>query len=178
MGELKRKVDLGDGKEITISRGYKGKSTPGRFSSVAKSAAEAEVNEVIDASLFQIVTALREAKGNLLYAAQALGVDRALLKRKVDINPYLKRMLEECREEIVDEAEHQLYEQVKDGYFPAVSMTLRTLGQNRGYTERQISELELSGGAAALIEAMRKGTETTVEVKEYSWEPEESQKVD
>lgn len=125
--------------------------------------------------------ALREHGGNLLHASRFLGVDRALLKRKIDSFPSLQRLMVNLQEETLDEAEAQLVEQVKDGYFPAISMYLRTKGKERGYTEKFTNEYELgenaTRSAAALIEAMRRGAEPkaieekesyAIEVKEYT----------
>lgn len=116
--------------------------------------------------------ALRECNGNLLHAADFLGVERSLLKRKVDLNPALQRTMLNLQEENIDKAEAKLLEQVQEGHFPAVSFYLRTIGKHRGYSERVVNEYELGENAtrtaAALIDAMRKGAgerETVVVVE-------------
>jgi hypothetical protein len=144
-----------------------------------------------DVTVGQIEVALKEAKGNLTYASRALNIERPVLQRKIDYFPHLGRLLAQIREEVLDQAEHQLLEQVDEGYFPAISMVLRTIGKERGYTERTDAGFELGENAArtsaALIEAMRKGIEEkpeAIDVKDYEWkeepskewQPEESEK--
>ena len=133
-----------------------------------------------ETTIAQLEDALRRCKGNLTYTAQVLGISREALKRRIKTLPHMKGFLESIREEFVDEAEHQLAKSVEEGYFPAVSMVLRTLGRDRGYTERGELYVEdrTTRSAAALIEAMRKGTEATPEVvdaEEYTWVVEESE---
>lgn len=114
--------------------------------------------------------ALRKCKGNLTQAAILLGTKRPALKRLIDNNPHLLRVLQDIREQVLDLAESQLFEQAESGYFPAISMVLKTLGKERGYTERATVEHDVSPNlprnSAALIEAMKKGT---IELEESEW---------
>lgn len=132
-------------------------------------------------TIADIEYALRRHGGNLLQTAKFLGIDRSLLKRKVDLSPSLKRLQENLREEALDKAEAKLMEHVEDGYFPAISLLLKTQGKERGYSERITAEYELGENAtrtaAALIEAMRRGLEAetpAIEVKDYHVEDEGS----
>ena len=125
--------------------------------------------------------AIKKFDGSLAHAAEFLGCTRRQLKIRVDDLPVLTKLMHDIREEKKDIAEFKLHQQVQDGYFPAISLTLKTLAKDRGYTERATLEHELgenaAGTAAALIEAMRKAATPvltdsepeTVEVKEYEW---------
>ena len=132
------------------------------------------LEDEIPYSVKQIEDALRAHYGNLTYTAKFLSVSRELLEKRINSLPHMKRLLINLREEIIDEAEFQLIKQVQQGYFPAVSMLLKTLGKGRGYSER--SEVDLGDNAvstaAALIEAMRKGAESPeiVDVEGVEWE--------
>jgi hypothetical protein len=88
--------------------------------------------------------------------------------------------MEDIKEIKKDIAEYKLAEQVEQGYFPAIAFTLKTQAKDRGYTERMDMEHELgpnaAGTAAALIEAMRKGSlpvlpapEEAIDVEDYEW---------
>lgn len=126
--------------------------------------------------------ALVKFDGSLSHASEFLGCARHHLKIKVEETPSLIRLQKDIREKKVDLAEYKLHQQVKEGYFPAVSLTLKTLGKDRGYTEKFDVEHELgphaAGTAAALIEAMRRGTfelpEPAVEIEASEWEVVES----
>lgn len=121
--------------------------------------------------------ALRKFNGSLAHTAVFLGCTRRQVKLKVDNNPHLVRVLQDIREENKDIIEYKLIEQAESGYFPAISLFLKTQAKDRGYTERVDMEHELgpnaSGTAAALIEAMKKAKDKEVskeiEVKEYEW---------
>jgi hypothetical protein len=105
-------------------------------------------------------------------------MDRDVLERRIKALPHMKRLVARIREEFVDLAEMELAKQVKKGYFPAISLVLKTLGKERGYTERNELEVGVSAhSAAALIEAMRKGVTApeTVDIEDYEWKPVESE---
>lgn len=117
---------------------------------------------------------LRKRKGVLVFAALDLGVSRLALKRYIENSPSLQVALNSIKQEMVDKAEAKLFEAVEEGYYPAVVTVLKTLGKDRGYTERATLEHEIGPetvkNSAALIEAMRKGaTPKTTEEKEYEW---------
>lgn len=136
-------------------------------------------------TIFLVEYALREYRGNLTYAAKMLECKRHVLLRYIQSNPYLMRVLDSINEETLDQAEWMLMKQVNEGNMAAISLTLKTKGKERGYTERNTVEHEIGGkmkNSAALIEAMRKGltgpveTEEVIEGEEYKWvEPVEAQ---
>jgi hypothetical protein len=49
----------------------------------------------------------------------------------------LVAMLQQAKDEFIDFAENKLVESVKKGDWKAIEFTLRTIGKNRGYAERQ-----------------------------------------
>jgi len=96
----------------------------------------------------QMIEALREKHGNLSAAARYLGCSRNTIARYIENYPTVKAVYDEERETLIDFAENQLFQQVKDGNITAIIFTLKTIGKHRGYVERQ----ELSGpdGSGAL----------------------------
>jgi len=93
---------------------------------------------------------LRETKGNITIAAQLLGVTRCAVHQFVNKHE-LHSIVDDARAAIVDHAESSLHRAVVNGEPWAVSLTLRTLGRNRGYVER--GELEVTGKNGGPIEA-------------------------
>lgn len=85
----------------------------------------------------QIIDALREKHGNLSAAARYLGCDRHTINRYIQQYPTVKAVADEERETLIDFAENQLFQQVKDGNITAIIFTLKTIGKSRGYVERQ-----------------------------------------
>jgi hypothetical protein len=140
---------------------------------------EKEALRSLTLTMDDVEDVLRATKGNIAESAKVLATPRSVLARYIGLNPHLKAVMSEIRQEIIDLAEAKLIEQVEDGYFPAISLVLRTLGKERGYTEKSTLEHELGENtvrnSAALIEAMRKGT-TTIDVEDYEWEDKPEQK--
>jgi hypothetical protein len=132
-------------------------------------------------SFTQIEAALRECRGSVADAAEKLGVLRAPLKRKIDHTPYLQQVQQDIRQRFVDDTEQKLMDLVNEGNVTAVTFTLRTLGKERGFSEKNTLELDVPGGirnAASLIGAMRKGMEgasddAIIEVDDYEVEEED-----
>ena len=85
----------------------------------------------------QISEAIREKHGNISAAARYLGCSRNTIARYIERYPTLKSVYEEERETLIDFAENQLFQQVKEGNITAIIFTLKTIGKSRGYVERQ-----------------------------------------
>lgn len=134
--------------------------------------------DTMKVTLSDIEYALRKFNGSVKHAAEWLGTESFVLRRKIRMNPTLVFLLQQLKEDRVDEAEFQNAKLVSEGYFPAIALTLKTLGQNRGYTERSTIEHEMSEkgvrDAASLIEALRRSLSVeemkTIELKEEEWE--------
>jgi len=99
----------------------------------------------------QIIEALREKHGNLSAASRYLGCSRDTVRRYINTYPTVKAVADEERETLIDFAENQLFQQVKDGNITAIIFTLKTIGKHRGYVERQ--EVTGADGSGALAHA-------------------------
>ena len=97
----------------------------------------------------QIVEKLKEAKGNMTLAARMLGCTRQLVWKRARSVQKIQDALDESREVAVDHAESALQRAVLEGDFRAIAFTLKTIGKDRGYIERQ--ELEHSGNIEVQI---------------------------
>lgn len=96
----------------------------------------------------QIIEALRATNGLISLAAKRLGCNPTTIYRRAERVQSVRRVIDECRAELVDEAEQALRNAILDREPWAVALTLRTLGKNRGYVERQ----ELTGGDGEPLE--------------------------
>jgi hypothetical protein len=92
---------------------------------------------------------LRELGGNMAAVARALGVTRGAVFIFVRDHPTLKRVMLDCREARIDVAESALDRAVLNGEGWAISLTLKTIGKDRGYIERQ--EVENLGGQRIIL---------------------------
>jgi hypothetical protein len=130
--------------------------------------------------------ALRRCDGNMTDTADMLGIRTITLWKLIERYPEIRPVMKEIREAFVDLAESKLRVHIEEGNLTASMFVLRTLGKDRGYTERATVEHEMSEGtarnAAALIEAMRRGAvppeiDGPIETKESEWIEAESQVV-
>lgn len=113
-------------------------------------------------TLDEIETALWLTRGHLGEAADLLKVERRVLARKISATPSLEKTVRDILAIKIDDAEKKLDELVLEGNVTAVTFTLRTLGKERGYTEKSTIEHELGStatSAAGLIASLRKGAE-------------------
>ena len=90
--------------------------------------------------LKDIKDALMTTNGNVTFAARSLGITRAAIYKRALDHPELKEIIESGREELIDISE-QLLRQIllnveHPDHWHAINLVLRTLGRNRGYTER------------------------------------------
>ena len=70
-------------------------------------------------------------------AAQHLGCSYRTLANYLGRSPELRQRADDCRGELVDQAELKLREAVERGERWAIVLTLTTLGKDRGYCTRQ-----------------------------------------
>lgn len=85
----------------------------------------------------QIANALRKKAGNISAAAAALKVTRQTLHNHIKQDESLQKIVTDAREAMVDVAESEALKQIKLGNTAIIIFTLKTLGRNRGYVERQ-----------------------------------------
>ncbi|MFN7927118.1 MAG: hypothetical protein U0Y68_04090 [Blastocatellia bacterium] len=79
--------------------------------------------------------------GNISAVARVFGAHRHTIQARIDKHKGLKKLLEDTRETMLDNAESQLYTKVLAGDTLALIFFLKTQGKKRGYVERQ----ELTG---------------------------------
>lgn len=95
----------------------------------------------------QIAAGLRAQRGNISATAEALGVDRRTIYRRVTDNAELEAIWKEARESLIDVAESALLKLINEGNVAAIIFALKTQGRSRGYSER----LELTGADGEAI---------------------------
>ena len=61
----------------------------------------------------------------------------------------IQHVLDECREELLDVAENSLHTLIRDGHASSIFFFLRTMGRDRGYSER-VESTGLNGGPIAI----------------------------
>jgi hypothetical protein len=96
----------------------------------------------------QVAKAITDAHGIVAVAARALGVHRVTIERYVDKYPSVSIAKQQAREGIIDLAEGELYKAISRGELAAIFFLLKTIGKNRGYTERQ----EMTGADGGPVE--------------------------
>jgi len=84
-----------------------------------------------------ILKALEETHGMIYLAASALGCSPHTIYRHAAKNPKVQGVIDSYRGKLVDKAELKLEQAVMAGEPWAVTLTLKSLGKNRGYVERQ-----------------------------------------
>jgi len=84
-----------------------------------------------------IASALKATGGSQAGAGRRLRVDRSAICKRVQKSRLLQSIQRQARESLIDEAETGLLKSVKRGKGWAVCFTLKTLGKDRGYIERQ-----------------------------------------
>src|ERR1700729_2516531 len=83
----------------------------------------------------EIARALMDNKGLQFLAAEQLDMCYTWLSVRIKQSEYLQAVKEACIQYRIDRAELQLCNMVEAANFPAVALTLRTLGRSRGYIE-------------------------------------------
>ncbi len=97
-----------------------------------------------------IIKAIRAKHGMVYLAARSLGCSHTLIYNRLKQNPLIKETIDACRGVILDDAETKLVSAIKRGEPWAIAFTLKTIGKDRGYTERQ--EVTGANGASLKIE--------------------------
>lgn len=84
-----------------------------------------------------VETALRETKGMISLAAKRLGCSRETVYDYIKKYPSVATAIHDEREATLDMAELALFKAIQNGEAWAIAMTLKTIGKQRGYVERQ-----------------------------------------
>lgn len=96
----------------------------------------------------QVIAALRQAKGMVTIAAQALKCEPRTVRNYIDRYPTVKQACDDERAQVLDIAELRLYQAIQDREPWAITFTLKTIGKDRGYVDRQ--EVTGANGAPLL----------------------------
>ncbi len=110
----------------------------------------------------EIIRALRKANGLISTAHKKTGIARNTFYRYAREYPVVQEVIDECRGDLVDRAEEQLGKQIDSGNIAAVIFTLKTIGKNRGYVERQ-EHTGLNGEALNVIVTHKEDKKPPVE---------------
>lgn len=89
----------------------------------------------------QIIAALVECKGLVFLAAKRVGCDPDTIYNRAKRSEAVARAIKNQRGEIIDTGELKLYQAILNGEPWAIALVLKTIGKDRGYSERQ----ELTG---------------------------------
>jgi len=81
---------------------------------------------------------------NMSATAAALDVSRGTLIRWYNKSPKLKEEMDAAKESLLDIAESQLLKAITDGNVTATIFFLKCQGKNRGYIERQQTEVTVN----------------------------------
>jgi hypothetical protein len=84
-------------------------------------------------------------------AGQVLGCSAETIRNYANKYPTVQTALKAKRRELVDLAELGLRRAIVGGEAWAIALTLKTLGKDEGYVERQQSEVSGPDGAPAVI---------------------------
>jgi hypothetical protein len=90
----------------------------------------------------ELITGLTEMRGLVYLAARKIGCGVDTIYRRARVSPAVAAVIKQQRGELVDTAELSLYNAILRGEAWAVSLALKTLGKDRGYSE----VLALEGG--------------------------------
>lgn len=97
-----------------------------------------------------IIEALHRTHGMIFLAAKELGCAPVTIYRHAAKDKKIQEIIDSYRGQLIDKAELKLEQAVLNGEPWALNLTLKTLGKNRGYIERQ--EITGADGAPQKIE--------------------------
>ena len=83
-----------------------------------------------------VVEAIQQYRGNISAMARAFQVSRQAIYDYISNKPDLKQMIQDERESMLDDAESEIYKQIRKGNTTALIFFLKTQGKQRGYVER------------------------------------------
>lgn len=90
----------------------------------------------------QIRDALREAKGFVSRAAEALGCSQQTIRNRLDKSEVVKAVVEEINESNLDRAETRLFDAIDNGEPWAIKFFLAYKGRSRGYQDSKKIEFK------------------------------------
>lgn len=90
--------------------------------------------------------------GVIAVAAQKLGIARRTLYSWITEDTDLQEALREIRDEVLDLAEGQLLNAIREGSERSIHFYLRTVGRERGYGDKVDATLTAPGGGPVQVE--------------------------
>ena len=84
-----------------------------------------------------LITAINHFKGNISEIAYSLNVSRQTVYNYLRDDEDMWSILEDARENLIDLAESKLIKLIEQENPQVIMFTLKTLGKNRGYVEKQ-----------------------------------------
>jgi|DEB0MinimDraft_3_1074331.scaffolds.fasta_scaffold38350_2 hypothetical protein len=84
----------------------------------------------------EVADAIIETKGFITYTAKKLGCDRKTVYRYIERYDICQQAVTDARAGFLDMAEMTLHNKILDGDVTATIFALKTIGKERGYTER------------------------------------------
>lgn len=116
----------------------------------------------------EVAAALKVKKGMLTLTAEILGIAKSTLTERIQRSPYLKEVLDNCKEKRIDIAELYLSELTEEKNLNSITFLLKTLGKKRGYVENtEVSvDPETMNSFNALMQQMNDLQERNKDVQE------------
>ena len=96
-----------------------------------------------------MLEALEKSLGVVTTAAKMAGIERKTHYRWMDKDSKYREAVDNISNVVLDFAESQLHQQIKEGNTTATIFLLKTKGKNRGYIERQ--EIDHNGGVQSTL---------------------------
>lgn len=87
----------------------------------------------------QMIEALNATRGMKTLAAKRLGCDYKTVCRYIDLYENVAQAEKDARENMLDAVELKLYDRCMKDDITAIIFTLKTIGRQRGYVEKQIN---------------------------------------
>lgn len=98
----------------------------------------------------QVIEALENVNGMVYLAAESLGVTARTVYNYAARYVSVQEAIDQSRGKVLDMAEQALYSAILKSEHWAVTFALRTIGKDRGYTER--TEQEITGKEGGPVE--------------------------
>lgn len=102
-------------------------------------------------TLAEIAASLEKNRGNLSKCSRDLSVRRKNLVERIGKHPDLQAVLDEIRDERIDKAEDNIYDDLDKGDPAASRFVLATLGKDRGWVTRNESTGKGGGDLSVTI---------------------------
>jgi hypothetical protein len=122
-----------------------------------------------------IALAIVQTKGVLSRMIEIVGLPAPSIRYRITQSPMLKQVIFEARESVIDNAEDNIFKKVEAGDYGASVFVVKTLGKDRGYTERREIEGNIThsidkASTGSLIQMLNELTHKSPEAVEAEFE--------